>query len=201
MDGRAMALPQSGWRVRMMKSFGITGLAGVSVLAAGLGGCSTMDKTTRSVNTAVRDAVIRQDAPDSLAEVGRADNLGDALMTPATDLNIRKADAPLVLVRIGDPYANIPGTCPELDVAVAELDAVLGPDYDQESGEDKGRVEKTGLSLVSSAMGSLIPFRGVVREVTGAKKKERQLRELYRVGNVRRGYLKGVARERDCTPR
>ena len=173
-------------------------VVGLPLLATGVGGCSTMDKTTRSVNTAVRDAVIRQDAPDSLAEVGRADNLGDALMTPATDLNIRKADAPLVLVRIGDPYANIPETCPQISVAVAELDAVLGPDYDQGSVEDKWKMEKTGLGLVSSAMGSLIPFRGLVREVTGAKKKERQLRELYRVGNVRRGYLKGVARERDC---
>ena len=174
-----------------------TALAALPVLLLPLAGCSTASKTTASANTGVQSVVVRQDAPGSLDDVGRAGNLGDALMTPATDLNIRKAEIPLVLVAIDDPYANVPATCDEMRVRVAELDAVLGPDYDEDV-EEKGKTKKAGLGLVASAMGDLIPFRGVVRQVSGAKKRERNMREAFRVGNVRRGYLKGIAAERDC---
>ena len=172
-------------------------LMALPIVLLPLAGCSTVGKTTQSANTAVQSAIVRQDAPGSLDDVGRAGNLGDALMTPASDLNIRKADIPLVLVMIDDPYENVPESCGELRVKVAELDAVLGPDYDVES-ESEGRTKKAGLGLVSSAMGDLIPFRGLVRQVSGAKKRERNMREAFRVGNVRRGYLKGIAAERDC---
>ena len=45
---------------------------------------------------------------------------------------------------------------------------------------------------------SLIPFRGLVREVTGAAPAERRLQAAIGAGLARRGYLRGLAETRHC---
>ena len=177
---------------------------GAILSVALLGACSTVEKawddgarTTRTAATEVHGAVVRQDAYSSLDAVGRAEDWDDAMLVPAKDLNIRKADVPPILLTVEDPYAPAPRTCGELRAHLAGLDAALGPDYGDEKPEES-KMEKGGIRLVASAVGDLIPFRSVVREVSGSAKRERRIREHYRIGNVRRGYLQGVARERGC---
>ena len=45
---------------------------------------------------------------------------------------------------------------------------------------------------------SILPFRGILREVTGAAENDRALRAAYTAGMVRRGFLKGLGLGRGC---
>ena len=43
-----------------------------------------------------------------------------------------------------------------------------------------------------------LPFRGVVRRLSGAEARDRELRAYVLAGIVRRAFLKGVAQAHDC---
>ncbi|NNM78257.1 hypothetical protein HJG53_15295 [Sphingomonas sp. ID1715] len=123
----------------------------------------------------------------------------DAAMTPAEDVNLKKRDIPPVLLSAADdPYSReATRNCGQLNTALAELDAVLGPDF------DSGTERKNGLtttSVAKSIVGSFIPFRGVIREVSGAAGAQRRYDAAVDAGIARRGYLRGVARMRGCKP-
>ena len=125
---------------------------------------------------------------------------GDAVMTPVEDVNLKKREIPPVLVSAqDDPYSSEnTRNCAKLNAALSELDAVLGPDF------DSGAPVRTGLSATKVAkgvVGSFIPFRGVVREISGAAGAERRYNVAVDAGIARRGYLRGVARTRGCKPR
>lgn len=121
----------------------------------------------------------------------------DVATTPATDLNLRKDEIPDVLIAAqGRPY-DLAGLkkCKALAGAVAELNTVLGPDIDlpqdREARLSAGRVAR-------SVVGSFIPFRGVVREVSGANDHQRRVQAAIEAGLARRGFLKGVGMARGC---
>jgi len=125
-------------------------------------------------------------------------DIEEVAKTPLRDLNIDARDIPTVLVMAAeDPYKTTGlGRCAALTREIAALDEVLGADYDIASGDGRDRISegRIGQSLV----GSLIPFRGIVREVTGAAANERALRAAYTAGMVRRGFLKGLGEARGC---
>ena len=175
-------------------------LPGCSTVGDAVGGVmGDTARTTQVAATRVAGAVTREDAPDSLRDVGRPDDVGDAVMTPVRDLNLRKVDVPDVLLRIERPYEVTIRGCRAVVDEIHALDAALGPDYDRlPLPESDSRMQRAGLGLIGSAMGDLIPFRSVVRRVSGASARENELREFYRVGIVRRGFLRGIARERGC---
>jgi hypothetical protein len=121
----------------------------------------------------------------------------DAAMTPVEDVNIKKTEIPPVLLSAADdPYSNeATRNCAQLTTALASLDAVLGPDF------DSGTEGKHGLnttSVAKSVVGSFIPFRGVIREVSGAAGAKRRYDAAVDAGIARRGYLRGVARSKGC---
>lgn len=121
---------------------------------------------------------------------------------PAKDVGLlREEAAPLLLEAKKAPY-SLKGlkNCSQLSAAIAELDAVLGPDLDAleaDSGALTTRLAKEG---GTSLVASLIPFRGLVREVTGAADADRKLRAAVTTGIARRAFLKGVAAGRGCKP-
>ena len=122
----------------------------------------------------------------------------DVAKTPVTDLNIDKQDIPELLIAAQrQPYTlrGLP-TCGPLIAAVNDLDQLLGPDIDlpQEARDriSAGRVAKT-------VVGSFIPFRGLIREVSGANDHDRKVRAAIQAGLARRGFLKGVGRSRGCS--
>jgi hypothetical protein len=45
---------------------------------------------------------------------------------------------------------------------------------------------------------TLIPFRGLIREISGAAPAQRRLNAAIDAGFARRGYLRGVLRTRGC---
>lgn len=125
----------------------------------------------------------------------------EALRTPARDLNLDKREIPRKLIEIQeDPYSLAGmGRCAALINEVKELNEVLGPDVNETETKSKDeKREETAKNIGGGLLGGLIPFRGVVREVTGAAKAQRQLERAVYAGVVRRGFLKGVGLQRGC---
>ena len=121
----------------------------------------------------------------------------DVALTPLSDLNLRKGEIPqLLLDAQNDPY-TLAGMarCPQIAAAVGELDAVLGEDIDV--AQAKGQNLSAGRAA-QAALGSFIPFRGLIREVSGANSQERKVQAAIMAGTARRAFLKGVGQQRGC---
>ena len=121
----------------------------------------------------------------------------DVAMTPLSDLNLSQDPIPDVLLRArAAPYSNRGiGECADILRAVGDLDAVLGDDLDTTPSDNRG-FSATGVA--QSVVGSFIPFRGVIRELSGAKSHEYDFREAITAGLMRRGFLKGRGLEMGC---
>ena len=132
--------------------------------------------------------------------------IGDALMTPISDLNLKRKEIPQVLLSLESAYDPLPDTaCETLAATVMELELVIGPDINDSAKEEQSKGEKIGsstsraaLDTISSTTGGLIPLRGVVRTVSGAAKRERQLIAAIRKGFERRAFIKGMGTQLGC---
>ena len=135
----------------------------------------------------------KQDEPVA----NRQPDAKDVAMTPLTDLNLSKDEIPEVLVTAAlDPYAADGfKTCKHIGAAIADLDAVLGPDMDVYE-DDRDRIAWG--KIAANAVGSFIPFRGVLRELTGAADHRRDFQSAIYAGAVRRGFLKGLGQQKGC---
>lgn len=121
----------------------------------------------------------------------------DVAMTPLTDLNLGNDPIPeLLLAARNAPYADAGlRNCRDVRRLVGELDAVLGTDYDMEIPEDSS---VSAGNIAQRILGSFIPFRGIIREVSGANEHERDFREAIAAGMMRRAYLKGRGQGLGC---
>lgn len=133
------------------------------------------------------NAQMKQDEPDAM----------DVARTPLEDLNIASKDIPEVLVTAAENPYDASGLvdCNQIVDRIAVLDNTLGPDFDT-TQQDGGGIS-TG-RVAKSVVGSLLPFRGIVREVTGANNRRDEARLAVAAGMVRRGYLKGLGEARGC---
>ncbi len=130
--------------------------------------------------------------------------LGRAVQSPLNDLNVQRDKIPSLLANLKTPY-ELAGTCEEISNQVIELDKLIGPDIDEpklntrDGGtEAGGQIADAGLGAIAGAASGFIPFRGVVRSVSGAKKHEMKMMIAYRRGIERRAYLKGVGKSKGC---
>ncbi len=90
-------------------------------------------------------------------------------------------------------------SCAAIQQEVRELNAVLGADVNEKVDKSKAKKrEETAGRVAGSAIGSIIPFGGLIGEVTGANAERRRYNRAVYAGTVRRGFLKGVGRERGC---
>jgi hypothetical protein len=103
-------------------------------------------------------------------------------------------DIPQVLkLAASDPYRQPAApACQSIPAEILELDAVLGPD------KQKDRPEL--VRMAEGAVRGMIPYRGVVRFLTGAGKKDHELLRAAMAGNARRGFLRGMEAELSCAP-
>ncbi|WP_379921194.1 hypothetical protein [Erythrobacter sp. R86502] len=152
----------------------------------------------RIIPLAAMLAVSCTGATAAFAQTMPEPDMTEVAKTPLRDLNIDGRDIPEVLVAAAaDPYA-LPagGTCNALVSEIAALDTVLGADYDiaNDDGNDRFSQGRIGQSVV----GSILPFRGILREVTGAAGNDRALRAAYTAGMVRRSFLKGLGLGKSC---
>jgi len=140
--------------------------------------------------TAAQTAV---DQPNVTAE--------DVATKPLSDMNLKKDEIPPLLLQARTAPYDLTGLnrCAALGSAITQLDAVLGDDI--EIVDAKTDAEKRGNSvgnIAKALVGSLIPFGGVIREVSGANAQQRAWNEAIYAGSVRRAFLKG--RDRRTRP-
>ena len=119
---------------------------------------------------------------------------------PARDVGLRRVTIPPVLeaARAG-PY-SLAGTrnCPGIARELRGLDGALGRDFDAPSeprGSRAGRIAEAGGRAV---VNTIIPFRGVVRELSGSAEADRRMQAAVDAGLARRGFLRGLAQARGC---
>lgn len=123
-----------------------------------------------------------------------------AIEQPFRDLSIIRDKTPEVLAASANaPYATDGAMdCAVLSAEIARLDEALGPDLDVVR-EKSGWVGED--AIYAALRGALdLPFRGIIRRVTGAERRDRDQARAVLAGMVRRGYLKGLARADDCPP-
>jgi len=162
---------------------------GLLVTAAALGGCAA---------GAPRGSVQPQGT------------LAEAAQIPLSDANLVKVTIPDALLRaVADPYdPRGMGECRAIATEISRLDDALGPDADAWSGPDtRSDVARTAdtaqnaaMTVVREGVRSAIPFRGWLRQISGAARAEREVEQAIIAGATRRGYLKGVGMRLNCPP-
>lgn len=121
----------------------------------------------------------------------------DVATTPLSDLNLRKQGIPAALSAAqARPYDRTGlGKCKEIAQAIAELDQSLGPDLDLPQTDGP---KSTPGSVAKAAVASFIPFRGLIRELSGANAQDHKVQDAIEAGLARRGFLKGYGEGRGC---
>ena len=136
----------------------------------------------------------------------KRESVEGAVTAPLRDFNVVKTEIPEVLTQaVADPYARPPGkwTCRQLIALIMPLEEALGPDIDRAIVDDSTMTERgksTALGLGAELASGAIPFRGVVRRVSGAATHDRMVQDAILAGSVRRAYLKGLGESKSCGP-
>jgi hypothetical protein len=134
---------------------------------------------------------------------GMRQKAGEIVTQPVRDVGVDKPDIPPVLVEaVKDPY-SLEGlkTCRQLSAALAAHNEALGPDFVPGGAGKENRGAKLAEAGGKTVINSLIPFRQLVREISGAAPAQRSLNAAVDAGLARRGFLRGVhLRQRCRTP-
>jgi len=119
---------------------------------------------------------------------------------PLKDVGLMRENPPEVLRdAMRAPYTlNGIRRCADIQRAIGQLDDVLGADIDAISDTSEILPSRLAEAGIRSVVNTLIPFRGLVREASGAAEADRKFRVMVAAGMARRGFLKGVAHERRC---
>ncbi len=143
-------------------------------------------------------------AKDETAAPGRWDSARKSVLEigsqPVRDVGVMRRDTPPILEEaLADPY-TLKGlkTCVQLAGEVRKLNEALGPDYIVGNEVKESRAGKLAVAGGRTVVNSIIPFRGLVREITGAAPAERRLNAALDAGLARRGFLRGVHYKQRC---
>lgn len=128
-----------------------------------------------------------------------AKRAGEIATQPVRDVGLSKKKIPPILVSASEaPYARPSGKCANITGELAQLNEALGPDFGQPAtskGSTVGNIAGAGGEMI---VNTFIPFRGLVREVSGAASADRRLAAAVNAGLARRGYLRGIGQSRGC---
>lgn len=118
---------------------------------------------------------------------------------PLEDLNLHKDEIPPKLIAIQDNPYDMSGikTCRQINAEVGALNEVLGADVDS-TDEARRKTVDSMLDVGGGMIAGLMPFRGIVREVTGANAQQRRFQSAIYAGTTRRSYLKGMGKAKGC---
>lgn len=132
----------------------------------------------------------------AVAQNGTVQDAKEVAVQPARDVGIDKKEVPAVLLEAADdPYSlDSARTCGQITNAIRALNVELGPDFGAEPGK-KPSLLKAGSAAV---VNTLVPFRGIVREVSGAASADRRMAAATQAGIARRGFLRGIYTNRAC---
>ncbi len=145
-------------------------------------------------------SALAQDANTQNPVVDTVNRAGKIVVQPAHDVGIAKTEIPPVLAKAAaDPY-SVEGlaNCAQLTTAIKQLNSALGTDFTTARQRRENRAGKIAEAGGRSIVNALIPFRGVVREITGAAPAQRRLNAAIEAGYARRGFLRGIHYARRC---
>lgn len=136
--------------------------------------------------------------PNRVEEVGRG--AGRIASQPARDVGVAKTNIPPALQTAAEAPYSLTGikTCRDISKAFAQLTDLIGPDFKAGDKPKENRAGKLAEAGGKTIVNSIIPFRGLVREVTGAAPAQRRLDRAIDAGIARRGFLRGVHQTRKC---
>jgi hypothetical protein len=119
---------------------------------------------------------------------------------PARDVGASKTTTPAILQNAIEAPYSLKGirTCAHLNAAMQALSKELGPDFVAGTVNNENRASKIAEAGGRTVVNTFIPFRGLVREVSGAAPAQRRLNAAIDAGYARRGFLRGVATQRKC---
>lgn len=166
------------------------------LMCLSLGACATSNTTSSA-----------EAGNDKVAKT--ANQFGQAATTPLSDLNLIHEDVPAVLIAAQiQPYAAAEDrSCTSIATEVQALDTALGADLDAPGvAKEDGLAEKGVQALGNAAVGAVrssaegvLPFRGWLRKLTGAEKRDQTQAAAIAAGTLRRAYLKGMGLSMGCT--
>jgi len=141
------------------------------------------------------------DTHRKIMDTGKA--AGRIATQPVQDVGVKKITIPPAVQKAAAaPYsAKSVRTCAQIRRELGDLDEVLGPDFDGGLARKENRAGKIAEAGGKTVVNALIPFRGLVREVTGAAPAQRRLNAALDAAYARRGYLRGLAQMRKCRAR
>jgi hypothetical protein len=142
----------------------------------------------------------KTDKADPLTE--RHESVGRAVGSPLEDLNLKKVPIPPVLeAAVARTYdvANM-NRCAAISAEIARLDDALGPDRDAPPEDQHRDAGSTASGLMRVGAESIVPYRGIVRRITGASSYQARVQQAIYAGLARRGYLKGLGMGMNCAP-
>lgn len=136
--------------------------------------------------------------PNRIQDVGRS--AGKIATQPGRDVGAIKTNIPPVLQDAAEAPYSMAGikTCRDISAAFHALTDVIGPDFKAGEVKKENRAGKLAEAGGKTIINSFIPFRGLVREVTGAAPAERRLERAITAGYARRGFLRGMHQVRKC---
>lgn len=138
------------------------------------------------------------------ADSGRLKSVGQSAgriaSQPVKDVGVARTTIPPVLLAASQNPYGLKGirTCRDISAAFRALTDVIGPDFTAGEVKRENRAGKLAEAGGQTVVNSLIPFRGLVREVTGAAPAQRRLNRAFDAGYARRGFLRGIHQTRKC---
>ncbi len=119
---------------------------------------------------------------------------------PFKDIGVMRENPPEILQEAHRAPYSLAGirTCQDLRREIGRLDEVLGPDVNEADARGEALPARLAEAGATTLLNALIPFRGIVREATGAAEADRRLRNMVNSATARRGFLKGNAQALGC---
>lgn len=135
----------------------------------------------------------------------KRENLQGVVTAPLRDVNVLRTKIPDILLQaMSDPYARPkPASCKGITAALLPLNGALGADLDEPALDEDDLMERGregAYGAMAGAASSIIPFRGWVRQLSGAERHDKLVQAAIMAGAVRRAYLKGLGESRGCNP-
>ena len=184
----------------------LTKIAVLGAMATLATGCATAQPAYPSKTpeqTAAKPAPKPAKAQDPEKDDGWREKSMEIGPQPARDVGLSKKKIPPVLEdALDDPY-SLKGlkTCAKLTAEIQRLNEALGPDYGVDNEYTENRAGKLAEAGGKTIVNSIIPFRSLVREISGAAPADRHLEALGDAGLARRGFLRGVHLKQGCKQR
>jgi hypothetical protein len=187
------------FRLRHGLALGVFGCAaGLAVAQPELPTTTTTSKTTQTTVETPTQTTTTTTNKEKVVETGK--KAGEIASQPARDVGAEKVEIPVPIQQAATAPYSLTGlrSCAQLGRAIFELNDVLGPDYGGPVAVHENKAGKLAEAGGKTIVNTIIPFRGLVREISGAAPAERKLNADIRAAFARRGFLRGVATARKC---